>query len=1004
MSLFLRPRCIAFAPDSRLQIRTLCAPGRTSSRGYSVQGREGDARKCVQKRAFTQGNQCLAPKTLNLFKIAEDIKQKGESQSNASQGFPRKQGVISHGPECKTPVNTPTQPPRVVWTPGWTPNTTSTRSAPNQQSSPDRSCDEGKKRAKDRVDSSATPTASSLIKRSVWKPSVGGDFGEQTRKTKPGGQKANLSTAARDRLLSSLPSRLKNLVKKNVLADETAFDTLIHQERPERWVCDVLASLIQFELDKPRSLRIKIQQRNRRRSLQANAMLLQEHLRDDGSIRAEASAYNNRTEKQLKLLQRMRDHYFEKLQRLRQLSSPSVTSRVRQMQLEDLVREADRRLQMLQARPSLSAPRLGGDGQHATVPYQSSSRETLRGLQALILPKSASLPARIQHQLSRDLLDSLNEACFDFGQSQDPAFMQKNDWTCPESIDLPVFLFSMTNHLELFERFAAYEPCFGRLRSFRNRYAHGVEATPLDEIIALMSDFEKAAELLQSSSLSTKIKDYRSLLMRFRTEWATSREAAYTIAQEQVTQLESVARAKVQQFQSAPKTEKGEAHVDPVAADGIVQQMTARHAADIRKAWEDTERNLALHAGQQLSRYAVEAQIRRLAETVGSVANSVLSNLSKEHAQTEEGATHDVGVRDILRSLERNLSHVRAWTRINKFAWAGSRADNEKEIMVSRNATEFSKISLSSPEKHLPVPTQGKDQTRRLLGEIAKSLRPTQPPLPKKLLAPTIDEASAIPSAIPTTSTKSASRISPASSPKRIESNSTDAAVLASPIDERLGLERGQNIRFNHSDPKLKLEPLLTPCSSNQTSNPTDSRTALHMEDLITKKSLKEADKYVHRPLKEALHAQQRQRGEDLCHSPGESGVVGNSGSEPVKPAYVNSQANGSTEENNEVLVQSMPLFGGTQRLVSPRAHKTPKAQEAREMGNQPESSVPEETTKSPVPTILLSSVLRPVSKTVGIGSRLYSPSLTLFSRKRRKSVAWSKGAKLRLKRQQIGN
>jgi hypothetical protein len=804
----------------------------------------------------------------------------------------------------------------------------------------------------------------------------------QPQETKSVRKEASLSPAMRDRLVSDLPSHFRSLVNQHILADEARFGPLIRKKKPERWVCESLASLIQFELDKPRGVTNSVQNRKRRRKLMANATLIQNQLSDTHDKEIAVNGYDNHAKKQLKLVRRWRNHHLLKLQRLRRLLDPSVTSRGRMTQLETVIREADKRLQMLQSTNSANVSKLDGADHDATLLHPDPLQDPFGDLEALIVLKPVSLPDRLHHQLSRDLLDSLNEACFVYGQSQDPLFMQKHHWNSPESIDLPVFLFSMMNHLELFDRFIAHEKAFHRLREFRNRYAHGAEITPVDEIIMLMHDINAVARLLQSSSVTTKVNDYRSLLIEFKVNQTKFSKEACSIAQEAMRKLKAIAEAEMQKCHVEAQKTPGEVQAGMIAAEEAVRQMIVRHAADIKQTWQDTERSLALHAGHKLSRYAVKAQIRRLIDTVGPGASSLLFKIYKEQTQSNGDITQAVGVNDSLRLLERKLSHGLTSIRIEDPAQDPPRADSmeggdsnrfsvikplddcQGSSAIDKNthpkipiAVEDSKGRLQTlPEEQTPAmkqPGMEAGKRRRLLGEIARNLRIMQSPLTKQHLASSGDKVNVTPLTDPSAliNPNIPAALSSATSPvlsRNPLSNASANLPVSAPREgnQEVAIEAPQTVCLRQSNTlgtlqsdKESVRSRLSPISSASplqktsqlatlgTGRFTDNLTFEQLTRRVDGSSTSRADflrakEFAH-PRREFMRNQQ----ELVAYEESQDQLAG--------PAVVDPQSTASNNGNNKALSQSMSPFDRT----SPRVQMTATARKAVKLRNQPEST-----------------------------------------------------------------
>lgn len=518
---------------------------------------------------------------------------------------------------------------------------------------------------------------------------------------------ANPSSVSRDDILSRLSPRLRAMVEGGVLTD-VQFQFLMRQENLEPSTWKMLASLIQSELDQPRR-RLAGKNRQRKRNLLANAAVVRDNMtnKDDSRIQV-----------QITIAQKWGDYLRDKLKRISGVHMSGVAARTKKEQIRAVIFEADEKLRMLQSKA------LAESWQHNKKDSSDSLKTTLGDLDTLITPKSAQLPSRLYHQLSRDLLDSLNEVAFVFGQREAPNLMKKNRWVSPESIDLPVFLFSFSLHPGLFHLHKAHEKVFARLREFRNQYAHGI-STHFDELILTLDDVDSVARLLRAPNLAAKVNDYRSLLVAFRESQTGYSNRAYSIAKETVKKLQTTLEAELQK----PNTKStGSQGVD----QGALNRLVISQAEQIKELWEDAECGLAMYAARELSQSVGEAQIRRTMAIMGPDSSNLLSKMHQEQSQSSGSGVSDADAKKYLEILERKLSESSSTTKIGENLTRLPHADDQNDIHPDEG-----QMAISYPSElpdHLPgEESRAQDimlaearKRKKRLGKIAAMVRKGQ--------------------------------------------------------------------------------------------------------------------------------------------------------------------------------------------------------------------------------------------------------------------------------------
>ena len=493
------------------------------------------------------------------------------------------------------------------------------------------------------------------------------------------GRKDILSPAAREDILSKLSPTLQLQIKNGVLTDMIKFPMVVRREKPDRWLLETLASLIEFELEWPKKTKHShADHRLRRQKLSTNADVVRKLLSttfDEPVKNDDVDGYDNQTKSQLRVVKKWRRYHQARLKFLTRSQTLSRAESMRKMQIEAVIREAGKRIKILRSRALAQVSQKDKNDPCDALLNPDPIRAAFSDLETLVMLRPVSLPDSLQHQLSRELLDSLNEACFVFGQREASSLMQDNHWSSPEVIDLPVFLFSLSLYPRLFHHFVAHDKVFARLRSFRNHYAHGSGSMSIDDITLTLDDVDAVAKLLQSPGVTIKNSEYRTLLADFKVSQMEHINRVSSLALQIIYELKCISEAGLQRVNINLQGPQGN---DRAAAEqGVIQQVENK-AAKFKEAWEDALRDLAQHTAQKLALSVGEAQLRRLLRVMGPGASAVLSKIQKEYTPSQNRDSDKVDVERILKSLERKLTHSLITTTTGEPIERTSRFDNQK--------------------------------------------------------------------------------------------------------------------------------------------------------------------------------------------------------------------------------------------------------------------------------------------------------------------------------------
>lgn len=460
-------------------------------------------------------------------------------------------------------------------------------------------------------------------------------------------RKSNVSSPEdRATILSKLSPALQLRIKNGILVDQVAFPRDIPLEQPWPGLWESLTSLIEDQLGRPKK-KGESQElyQARRQSLLANAEWIRSQ-RSKGLSRSRLKRQEREMRAKLHVLTRWRDYHKSRLKVYQQTPHASVGAKRRITQVQAVIEETTGSIQHLQS--AIAAGQSEHDDEsHPTGSATHDSTQASHEVKTSVQLKPASLPDSLLYHLSRELLDSLNEAAFAFGQREAPAMMQRNYWNTPETIDLPIFVSSFSLYPNLFHRFVNYEKVFSRLRSFRNHYAHGSGSMTAGDISLALDDVTAVARLLQSSELTAKVNDYRILLTEFSTNQTEHTKRAYSI----VRKCQAKSKAKLEKTKTGAKGDKA-------ASEDAMMELMASQAAMIKEAWKHVEKSLLERNARKISLFVAEAQIRRILEKMGSDATTVLSQIQEERRSSSTEAAHDPEAKEIIDLLKHKLSQA----------------------------------------------------------------------------------------------------------------------------------------------------------------------------------------------------------------------------------------------------------------------------------------------------------------------------------------------------------
>lgn len=451
-------------------------------------------------------------------------------------------------------------------------------------------------------------------------------------------------------ILARLPLPLQRRIQNGLLYDPPRFRSAVTVEHREFEVWDDLASLIEHELSRP-----KKRSENRHRYITGRASLL---ANIDWIRHQNTSRPQKESKAKLEMMRRWREYHDSRLRVYERSTIRSIGTRRRIMQLKATIKGISRAIKHhrsaeadTQSTPEREIIMSGSSA-------QDSFQETLV-IAASIQAEPASLPDSMLFHLSRELLDSLNEAAYAFGQQNAPAMMRKGGWTGPEKIDLPVFISSFYLSPNLVGQIVGYQGVFGRLREFRNHTAHGGGNLTTGDVLLVLDDFIAAAKFFRSPELAEEFQQYRKLLSDFTATQTQHTRRAFNL----IKPFKAKLRAELEN--KTPGSKNEEQDLDRARA-----QSMASEAAMIKEAWTHTEQNLSQLNSRNIAHVLGKAQIRRIMETIGPDTSAVLIELLKEQFLKEQvlkeqsggpdKASVSTGVEEILSSLRRKLSQVGA--------------------------------------------------------------------------------------------------------------------------------------------------------------------------------------------------------------------------------------------------------------------------------------------------------------------------------------------------------
>lgn len=525
--------------------------------------------------------------------------------------------------------------------------------------------------------------------------------------------KANeLQRKSEDRatILSKLSPALQLRIRNGILVDQVAFPRDIPLEQPWPGLWEFLTSLIEDQLGRPKK-KGESQElyQARRQSLLANAEWIRSQ-RSKGLSRSRFKRQEREMRAKLHVLTRLRDYHKSRLKVYQQTPHASVGAKRRITQVQAVIEETTRSIQHLQS--AIAAGKSEHDDEsHPTGPATQDSTQASHEVKATVQLKPASLPDSLLYHLSRELLDSLNEAAFAFGQREAPAMMQRNYWNTPETIDLPIFVSSFSLYPNLFHRFVNYEKVFSRLRSFRNQYAHGSGSMTAGDVSLALDDVAAVARLLQSSELTTKVNDYRILLTEFSTNQTEHTKRAYSI----VRKCQAKSKAKLEKTKTGAKGDKN-------ASEDAMMELMASQAAMINEAWKHTEQSLLERNARKISLFVAEAQIRRILKKMGSDATTVLSQIQEERTSSSTDAAHGPEAEEIIDLLKHKLSQALVENTTEQPTEAGN-AVTSSDIGADEVTPELLELLPSARKaRNEKQARQQKEQLRQLARMVRKGI------------------------------------------------------------------------------------------------------------------------------------------------------------------------------------------------------------------------------------------------------------------------------------------
>lgn len=535
---------------------------------------------------------------------------------------------------------------------------------------------------------------------------INAQLAEDIKKVVP--NHSHISSQDYTNILARFSPSMQEGLRNGLLYDLAGFRNGVLKEwpRPEKW--DDLASLIEHELSRPkkRSESRRLYE-TRRVSLLANAKWLR---RQDTSRGPGVQDQLERDESMAKLvlMSKWRRYHLSRLKIYQGSRDGSIGTKRRMVQIQATIDEITRAITHLQSagtdaqftpeRDIVTAGRFNRD-QTQKVPVIGAS----------IKLKPASLSDSMIFQLSRELLDSLNEAAFTFGRQYAPAMMHKGGWTAPEKIDLPIFVSSFHLYPSLVGQIIGYQKIFHRLREFRNHTAHGGGNTTSSDILLALDDFAAAARFFRSPALGAQVEQCRTLLSEFIVNQNEHLRTAYRLIRPYKEKL----KAELEKTKSVSK--EGEPVLDKAGT-----QLMASKTSMIEEAWAHVERSLLQLNADKITQFVGKAQIRRILKNMGQDASAVLTELQEEQSVRPGGLLIPLGVEHVLDSLREKLSQFETQRADAPDTEANDRA--EKSAIGSEELTPELLDSLPSDwtAPSAPRANQQKQELRLLAEKVRR--------------------------------------------------------------------------------------------------------------------------------------------------------------------------------------------------------------------------------------------------------------------------------------------
>lgn len=482
-------------------------------------------------------------------------------------------------------------------------------------------------------------------------------------------KKANtLSSTSRESLLSTLSPDLRTQIECGLLFNNDLFSRMMSSGAFELWEQKALASLIEDEIDRNKpashtSVRVLVRQRN----LLANAGITRMNIPSGNNAPSAVHDLSLRKShesplitEELLLLRKWEVTNEKKLQLLRKQRLLSGADRARKRSLEVLQCQLAERRKILRAVVPPDASRRREIDSSINSSPTDPVRITASDLSTFITLGPVSLPYILHHQLARDVLDRLNQACFLFGKRNASRLMETYQWTCPQNMDLQIFFYSFNffdpKHPDVYN---IRVRSFRRLRLFRNQYAHGSAEMSVAGLINVMKSLRTIAMLLQSQDLMTVSKEYRALLEDFIAIQSPYSTRVAARAQRGIEHVKNTFKAKSKKSNTAARESQDD--ILAISANQHISPKVLKEATQIKDAWKTTEHDLAMYSARKLRRYVGESQIRHTLDLMGENPRRVLDAVHSEYAEKDGQATlatDSSEVDAIFASFERKLSEV----------------------------------------------------------------------------------------------------------------------------------------------------------------------------------------------------------------------------------------------------------------------------------------------------------------------------------------------------------